>query len=399
MNFVEDKLSCQLKIELWKCSTEITEWRQDFHENPELLYDTVRTSKIVSEKLNSFGCDVVKTGIGRTGVVAVIKGRSDSKGKVIGLRADMDALPIKEITGLDYSSKNDGKMHACGHDGHTAMLLGAAKYLTETRNFDGTVVVIFQPAEEGGAGAKEMCDDGLMSDFDISEVYGMHNAPGLPVGQFNIRPGAFFAAADQFTLDIEGKGGHAARPQETIDPTIVGAQILIALQSVVSRNTDPLESLVVSVTSFRTESDSYNVIPQTVQLRGTVRTLSKEVRDMAQEKITQLIKNTALTYGAKVNLNYARGYPVMINSELETNYMVDVAKKVAGDNNVDNNASQVMGAEDFSYMLEERPGAYIRVGNGSTASLHHPNYDFNDQAIPFGTSFWVELAETRLPSS
>lgn len=378
---------------------EITEWRRDFHENPELLYDTVRTSKIVSEKLNSFGCDVVKTGIGRTGVVAVIKGRSDSKGKVIGLRADMDALPIKEITGLDYSSKNDGKMHACGHDGHTAMLLGAAKYLTETRNFDGTVVVIFQPAEEGGAGAKEMCDDGLMSDFDISEVYGMHNAPGLPVGQFNIRPGAFFAAADQFTLDIEGKGGHAARPQETIDPTIVGAQILIALQSVVSRNTDPLESLVVSVTSFRTESDSYNVIPQTVQLRGTVRTLSKEVRDMAQEKITQLIKNTALTYGAKVNLNYARGYPVMINSELETNYMVDVAKKVAGDNNVDNNASQVMGAEDFSYMLEERPGAYIRVGNGSTASLHHPNYDFNDQAIPFGTSFWVELAETRLPSS
>ena len=388
-----------IKNRIMEMHAEITEWRRDFHENPELLYDTVRTSKIVCEKLNSFGCDVVKTGIGRTGVVAVIKGRSDSKGKVIGLRADMDALPIKEITGLDYSSKNDGKMHACGHDGHTAMLLGAAKYLTETRNFDGTVVVIFQPAEEGGAGAKEMCDDGLMSDFDISEVYGMHNAPGLPVGQFNIRPGAFFAAADQFTLDIEGKGGHAARPQETIDPTIVGAQILIALQSVVSRNTDPLESLVVSVTSFRTESDSYNVIPQTVQLRGTVRTLSKEVRDMAQEKITQLIKNTALTYGAKVNLNYARGYPVMINSELETNYMVDVAKKVAGDNNVDNNASQVMGAEDFSYMLEERPGAYIRVGNGSTASLHHPNYDFNDQAIPFGTSFWVELAETRLPSS
>ena len=388
-----------IKNRIMEMHAEITEWRRDFHENPELLYDTVRTSKIVSEKLNSFGCDVVKTGIGRTGVVAVIKGRSDSKGKVIGLRADMDALPIKEITGLDYSSKNDGKMHACGHDGHTAMLLGAAKYLTETRNFDGTVVVIFQPAEEGGAGAKEMCDDGLMSDFDISEVYGMHNAPGLPVGQFNIRPGAFFAAADQFTLDIEGKGGHAARPQETIDPTIVGAQILIALQSVVSRNTDPLESLVVSVTSFRTESDSYNVIPQTVQLRGTVRTLSKEVRDMAQEKITQLIKNTALTYGAKVNLNYARGYPVMINSELETNYMVDVAKKVAGDNNVDNNASQVMGAEDFSYMLEERPGAYIRVGNGSTASLHHPNYDFNDEAIPFGTSFWVELAETRLPSS
>ena len=376
---------------------EITVWRRDFHENPELLYDTHRTSKIVKEKLTSFGCDQVITGLGRTGVVGVIHGRSNSNGKTIGLRADMDALPIKEITNLEYSSKKDGMMHACGHDGHTAMLLGAAKYLSETRNFDGKVVVIFQPAEEGGAGAKEMCEDGLMSDFDISEVYGMHNAPGLPVGQFNIRPGAFFAAADQFTVNIQGKGGHAARPQETIDPTIVGAQTLIALQSVASRNTDPLKSLVVSVTSFRTESDSYNVIPQTVQLKGTVRTLSKDVRDMAQEKITQLIKNTGLAFGANVELDYDRGYPVMINSDLETSHMIKAAKNVAGDKNVDDNASQVMGAEDFSYMLEERPGAYIRVGNGNTASLHHPKYDFNDESIPFGTSFWVELTETRLP--
>ena len=376
---------------------EITVWRRDFHENPELLYDTHRTSKIVKEKLTSFGCDQVITGLGRTGVVGVIHGRSNSNGKTIGLRADMDALPIKEITNLEYSSKKDGMMHACGHDGHTAMLLGAAKYLSETRNFDGKVVVIFQPAEEGGAGAKEMCEDGLMSDFDISEVYGMHNAPGLPVGQFNIRSGAFFAAADQFTVNIQGKGGHAARPQETIDPTIVGAHILIALQSVASRNTDPLKSLVVSVTSFRTESDSYNVIPQTVQLKGTVRTLSKDVRDMAQEKITQLIKNTGLAFGADVKLDYERGYPVMINSDLETSHMIKAAKNVAGDKNVDDNASQVMGAEDFSYMLEERPGAYIRVGNVNTASLHHPNYDFNDESIPFGTSFWVELTETRLP--
>ncbi len=376
---------------------EITVWRRDFHENPELLYDTHRTSKIVKEKLTSFGCDQVITGLGRTGVVGVIHGRSNSNGKTIGLRADMDALPIKEITNLEYSSKKDGMMHACGHDGHTAMLLGAAKYLSETRNFDGKVVVIFQPAEEGGAGAKEMCEDGLMSDFDISEVYGMHNAPGLPVGQFNIRSGAFFAAADQFTVNIQGKGGHAARPQETIDPTIVGAHILIALQSVASRNTDPLKSLVVSVTSFRTESDSYNVIPQTVQLKGTVRTLSKDVRDMAQKKITQLIKNTGLAFGANVELDYDRGYPVMINSDLETSHMIKAAKNVAGDKNVDDNASQVMGAEDFSYMLEERPGAYIRVGNGNTASLHHPNYDFNDESIPFGTSFWVELTETRLP--
>ena len=376
---------------------EITVWRRDFHENPELLYDTHRTSKIVKEKLTSFGCDQVITGLGRTGVVGVIHGRSNSNRKTIGLRADMDALPIKEITNLEYSSKKDGMMHACGHDGHTAMLLGAAKYLSETRNFDGKVVVIFQPAEEGGAGAKEMCEDGLMSDFDISEVYGMHNAPGLPVGQFNIRSGAFFAAADQFTVNIQGKGGHAARPQETIDPTIVGAHILIALQSVASRNTDPLKSLVVSVTSFRTESDSYNVIPQTVQLKGTVRTLSKDVRDMAQDKITQLIKNTGLAFGANVELDYDRGYPVMINSDLETSHMIKAAKNVAGDKNVDDNASQIMGAEDFSYMLEERPGAYIRVGNGNTASLHHPNYDFNDESIPFGTSFWVELTETRLP--
>ena len=378
--------------------SEITEWRRDFHENPELLYDTHRTSKIVSEKLTSFGCDTVKTGIGRTGVVGVIKGKINTKNKVIGLRADMDALPIQEKTNLSYVSKHAGKMHACGHDGHTAMLLGAAKYLAETRNFDGTVIVIFQPAEEGGAGAKEMCDDGLMSEFGVNEVYGMHNAPGLPIGKFNIRPGAFFASADQFTLDIEGIGGHAARPQETVDSTLVGSQIVVALQSIASRNTDPLESLVISVTSFQTESNSYNVIPQTVQLRGTVRTLSNEVRDMAEMKIRKIVESTALTYDAKATLDYKRGYPVMVNSEKETSYMVDVAKEVAGDINIDNNAEQVMGAEDFSYMLEERPGAYISVGNGDTASLHHPSYDFNDEAIPFGTSFWVELAEKRLPS-
>ena len=352
--------------------SEITEWRRDFHENPELLYDTHRTSKIVSEKLTSFGCDTVKTGIGRTGVVGVIKGKINTKNKVIGLRADMDALPIQEKTNLSYVSKHAGKMHACGHDGHTAMLLGAAKYLAETRNFDGTVIVIFQPAEEGGAGAKEMCDDGLMSEFGVNEVYGMHNAPGLPIGKFNIRPGAFFASADQFTLDIEGIGGHAARPQETVDSTLVGSQIVVALQSIASRNTDPLESLVISVTSFQTESNSYNVIPQTVQLRGTVRTLSNEVRDMAEMKIRKIVESTALTYDAKATLDYKRGYPVMVNSEKETSYMVDVAKEVAGDINIDNNAEQVMGAEDFSYMLEERPGAYIRVGNGDTASLHHP---------------------------
>ncbi|MFT4714876.1 MAG: amidohydrolase [Paracoccaceae bacterium] len=378
---------------------EITEWRRDFHENPELLFDTERTSGIVADKLAEFGCDTVKTGIGRTGVVAVIKGKTNTSGKVIGLRADMDALPIFEATGLDYKSKIEGKMHACGHDGHTAMLLGAAKYLAETRNFDGTAVVIFQPAEEGGAGGKEMVDDGMMDDFGIQEVYGMHNMPGYPVGEFAIRPGAFFAAADQFTIDIEGKGGHAAKPHESIDTTLVGSQIVVAMQSIASRNADPLKSLVVSITSFRTESDAYNVIPQHVQLRGTVRTMDKGVQDLAERNINRIASATAEAFGAVAKIDYHRGYPVMVNSDAQTEFAVEVAKKVAGEDKVNDDAAMIMGAEDFSYMLESRPGAYILVGNGDTPMCHHPEYNFDDEAIPAGCSYWATLVETAMPAA
>ena len=378
---------------------EITEWRRDFHENPELMFDVHRTAGIVEAKLKAFGCDQIKTGIGRTGVVAVIKGKTNTSGKVIGLRADMDALPIFEATGVDYKSKEPGKMHACGHDGHTAMLLGAAKYLAETRNFDGTAVVIFQPAEEGGGGGDEMVKDGMMEEFGIQEVYGMHNMPGFPVGHFAIRPGAFFAAADRFTIHVEGKGGHAAKPHDSIDTTLVAAQIVVALQSIASRNADPLKSLVISVTSFRTESDAYNVIPQHVELRGTVRTMDKGIQDMAEANISRVATLTAEAFGAVAKVQYDRGYPVMVNSEAQTEFAVEVAKKVAGAGKVMADAPQIMGAEDFAYMLEARPGAYILVGNGDTPMCHHPKYNFDDEAIPAGCSYWATLVETAMPAA
>lgn len=374
---------------------DITEWRRDLHENPEILFETHRTSAIVADKLKEFGCDEIVTGLGRTGVVGVIKGKATGSGKVIGLRADMDALPIHEQTGLEYASKTDGAMHACGHDGHTAMLLGAAKYLSETRNFDGTVVVIFQPAEEGGGGGKEMCDDGMMDRFGIQEVYGMHNWPGKPVGSFAIRPGAFFAAADQFDIEIEGLGGHAAKPQETVDSTVVASHVVIALQTIASRNVDPVEQVVVSVTSFETSSKAHNVIPQKVHLRGTVRTLSREVRDLAEKRLGEIAEGTARALGAEARVNYVRGYPVMINSDEQTAFAAQVAASVSGDCA---DAPLVMGGEDFAFMLEERPGAYILVGNGDTAMVHHPEYNFNDEAIPAGCSWWAEIVEQRMPA-
>ena len=373
---------------------EITEWRRDLHENPELQFDTHRTSAVVAEKLKAFGCDEIVTGIGRTGVVGVIKGRSTASGKVIGLRADMDALPILEQTGLPYASKTPGAMHACGHDGHTAMLLGAAKYLSENRNFDGTVVVIFQPAEEGGGGGREMCADGMMERFGIQEVYGMHNWPGRPVGSFAIRPGAFFAATDIWDIQIEGKGGHAAKPQETIDSTIVGSTLVLALQTIASRNADPIGQIVVSVTSFETSSKAFNVIPQRVELKGTVRTMSKEMRDLAETRMKEIAAGIAATYGAKIEVNYMRNYPVMVNHEEQTAFAAEVATAVSGSCE---EAPLVMGGEDFAFMLEERPGAYILVGNGDTAMVHHPLYNFNDDAIPAGCSWWSEIVERRMP--
>jgi len=375
---------------------EITEWRRDIHENPEILFETHRTSALVEEKLKAFGCDEVVTGIGRTGVVGVIKGKSDTSGKVIGLRADMDALPIHEETGLEYASKTANAMHACGHDGHTAMLLGAAKYLSETRNFDGTVVVIFQPAEEGGGGGKEMCDDGMMYRWGIQEVYGMHNWPGRPVGSFAIRPGAFFAATDQFDITFTGKGGHAAKPHETVDSTVMAAQAVLALQTIAARNADPVHQIVVSVTSFETSSKAFNVIPERVQIKGTVRTMAKELRDLAETRINEICSGIAATFGGAAEVTYHRGYPVMVNHEEQTEFAAKVARDVSGQCD---EAPLVMGGEDFAFMLEERPGAYILVGNGDTAAVHHPKYNFTDDAIPAGCSWWAEIVEQRLPAA
>jgi amidohydrolase len=374
---------------------EIAEWRHDLHAHPELLYDVQRTAGRVAEKLKAFGCDEVVTGLGRTGVVGVIRGRKGQSDKAIGLRADMDALPIEEANDLPYKSTVPGKMHACGHDGHTAMLLGAARYLAETRNFAGTAVVIFQPAEEGGAGGKAMVDDGLMDRFKIGEVYGMHNFPGLPVGQFALRPGAIMAAADYIQIDIEGKGGHAARPHLSVDTVLVGAQIINNLQSIVSRNVDPLDQAVVSICMFHA-GNADNVIPQTAQLRGTARSLTPKVQDLLQKRVPEIVEGTAKLYGATATAKYRRGYPVLKNHAAQTDFAAAVAGQIAGQDKVNIDMVPVMGAEDFSFMLNARPGAFIFVGNGESASLHHPAYNFNDEAIPFGTSYWVKLVETAL---
>jgi len=374
---------------------EIAEWRQDLHAHPELLYDVTRTAASVAEKLKAFGCDEVVPGIGRTGVVGVIRGRKGNSTKTIGLRADMDALPIEEANDLPYKSTVPGKMHACGHDGHTAMLLGAARYLAETRNFAGNAVVIFQPAEEGGAGGKAMVDDGMMQRFGIGEVYGMHNYPGMPVGAFGIRPGPVMAAADYISISIEGKGAHAARPHLGIDTVLVGAQIINAVQSVVSRSVDPLKSAVVSIPMFEAGTAD-NVIPQTVKLRGTVRTLDADIRDFVEKRLHELVEHTAAAYGAKATLNYRRNYPVLVNHEQQTDFAATVASQIVGDKQVDTDLPPMMGAEDFSFMLNERPGAFIWIGNGDSAGLHHPRYNFNDEVIPVGTSYWVKLVETAL---
>jgi len=373
---------------------EITAWRRDLHAHPELLYDVHRTAASVTEKLRAFGCDEVVTGIGRTGVVGVIRGGKPGGRKVIGLRADMDALPIEEATNLAYASKTPGKMHACGHDGHTAMLLGAARYLAETRNFAGEAVVIFQPAEEGGAGAAAMIKDGLMDRFAVDQVYGMHNYPGIPVGSFAIRSGPIMAATDSVDIRIEGLGGHAARPHKCIDSVLVGAQLITALQSIVSRSIDPLESAVISMCEFHA-GNTRNVIPQTAELRGTVRTLTEQVRELVEKRVREIVAGVAQMTGAKIDLEYERGYPVVVNHASQTEVATQVAKEIAGAANV-RECPPLMGAEDFAYMLEQRPGAFIFCGNGNSAGLHHPAYNFNDEAIVYGTSYWIKLVENTL---
>ena len=375
--------------------SDVAEWRRTIHSNPEVLYDVVQTAAFVAAKLRSFGVDEVVEGLGRTGVVGIIKGRSTASGRVVGLRADMDALPITEQTNLPYASKNPGKMHACGHDGHTAMLLGTARHLAETRDFDGSVAVIFQPAEEGGAGAKAMLDDGLVSRFGIQEFYGLHNLPGLPVGHFGLRAGPLMAATVYFHIVIEARGAHAAKPHEGIDPVLIGAHMITALQSIASRTTDPLKSVVVSVTCMHA-GDAMNVIPQTAELKGTVRFLEKEIGQQTEARFRAIVEHSARMFGAEARLEYRYGYPVTVNHAEQSRFAADVARDFA--EGVDDDLPPMMGGEDFSYMLETRPGSFLFIGNGDSAPLHNPGFDFDDRAIPYGIAFFSGVVARAMPA-
>jgi len=373
-------------------------WRHDFHEHPELLYEVHRTAGIVADRLREFGCDEVVTGVGRTGVVGVIRGRKTGSDRVVGLRADMDALPIEETSGVPYASKTPGLMHACGHDGHTAMLLGAAKYLAETRNFDGTAVVIFQPAEEGGAGGKAMIDDGLMTRWGIQQVYGLHNMPGLPEGHFEITPGPILAAADAFEITVHGKGGHGgAGPHRAIDSVLIGAEIVGALQSIVARNVDPMKTAVVSVCTFNAGT-AFNVIPATATLGGTARTFDPAVRDLVERRIAEIADGIARAYGGSAETTYTRKYPATINHPHETEIAVAAARDVVGADRVNDRTTPIMGGEDFSFMLLERPGAFILLGMGDGHECHHSAYKFNDSILGPGASYWARLVETTMPA-
>ena len=377
---------------------DMTAWRHDFHQHPELLYEVHRTAAIVADKLREFGCDEVVTGIGRTGVVGVIRGRKSASGKTIGLRADMDALPIEETSGVPYASKTPGLMHACGHDGHTAMLLGAAKYLAETRNFDGTAVVIFQPAEEGGAGGKAMIDDGLMTRWGIQEVYGMHNMPGIAEGHFATNPGAMLASADVVEIKVTGKGGHGgAGPHKAVDSVLIGSQIVNALQSIVARNVDPLKSAVISITMFNAGT-AFNIIPETAELKGTVRTLDPGVRDLVERRIGEIADSIARAYGGSAETKYTRMYPVTMNHAREAAIAAEVARDIVGAERVNDHVVPLMGGEDFAFMLEARPGAFVFLGMGDGNDCHHPAYRFNDAVLGHGASYWVRLIEKTMPA-
>lgn len=376
---------------------EMTAWRRTLHEQPELAYEEVKTAAFVTEKLNSFKLDEVHSGIGKTGVVGVIKGRGD--GPAIGLRADMDALPIREQTGKPWSSRSDGTMHACGHDGHTTMLLGAARYLAETRNFAGTVYVIFQPAEEGFAGAKAMMDEGLFERFPMNRVFGMHNWPELPAGEFGIRPGPVMAAADRFTIVLTGRGCHAAMPHQGVDPVIAASLCVQALQSIVSRQVDPLDNAVISVTRIAA-GDAYNVVPASAEIWGTVRTYQAQTQDMIERRMGEVVRGIAAAQGLEASFDYSRGYPATVNSEAEAEIGATIAGEIVGEAKVRVGHPPSMGSEDFAFMLQEKPGSYIWLGQGGGDEgrvCHSPFYDFNDEILPLGTSYWVRLVERLQP--
>ncbi len=377
---------------------EIGEWRRDIHAHPEMGFEETRTSAIVAEKLRSFGVEV-HTGIATTGVVGVL--RNGNSGRVIGLRADMDCLPMTEETGAPHASTTPGKMHACGHDGHTAMLLGTAKYLAEARNFDGTVVFLFQPAEEGGGGGRVMVEEGVMDRFGIQQVYGIHNDPQSELGKISIVAGPILAAADTVAFRIKGRGGHAARPHLAIDPVLVGSQLVVAVQGIVSRRTDPLDSLVISLCMFHAGSAS-NVIPETAEIKGTIRTLKAATRDHTERHIKRIAAAVAEANEAEIEVDYKRGYPVTVNHEAETQRAQAAAARVFGEAGVVKSRPPIMGAEDFSYMLEARPGCFVQLGQRAPdgkggVPVHHPRYDFNDDAIPLGVSFFTALVEQEMP--
>lgn len=373
---------------------EMTAWRQHLHTIPELSFDCPKTSAFIQERLEEIGVDEVNTGIAQTGIVAIINGQGE--GPTIGLRADFDALPITEETGVPYASTHPGKMHACGHDGHTAMLLGAAKYLTETRNFSGRVALIFQPAEENGGGGEMMVQEGIMDRFDIRQVYAIHNAPGKDFGKFHTRAGPIMAAADTFHINITGKGGHGARPHDCVDPIVAACAIVTAFQTIVSRNHNPRESLVVSVTQVHTGTVD-NVIPETAYINGTIRTFDKDVQAMVVRRMEEVVAGQAAAYGLEAKLEIEFGYPPTVNDAESAAFAARVAADVSGDAGVENDVEPVMGAEDFSYMLEERPGAYLMLGQGAGAGVHHPMYNFNDEVAPVGASFLARLVETAQP--
>jgi amidohydrolase len=383
-----------------KYQAELREIRHDIHSHPELGFEEKRTSAIVASKLAAWGVEVHQ-GIAKTGVVGVVRGRKSDSGRAIGLRADMDCLPLHETGDVPYRSRHDGRMHACGHDGHTTMLLGTARYLAETRHFDGTAYLIFQPAEEGGGGGQVMVQEGLFERFPADEIYALHNWPGLPPGKIAVRAGAMMAATDEIQITLRGKGGHAAMPHLAVDPVLVAAHVITALQSVISRNINPVDALVISLCSMQTSQvGAFNIIPDSVKLIGTVRSFRHETRDFAETRIKEIVTGIAASLGARAEIEYRRGYPATVNTAREAEFAASVGEHIFGKGNVVRDADPTMGGEDFSYMLLARPGAYIWLGQGGGPTgcfLHNPGYDFNDDVIPLGAGYLAALVENSLP--
>src|ERR1017187_3416073 len=379
---------------------ELTDIRRDIHAHPELGFNEQRTSDLVAAKLESWGIEVHR-GIAKTGLVGVVKGRKSASGRAVGLRADMDCLPMHEIGNAPYKSLNPGRMHACGHDDHTTMLLGAARYLAETRNFDGTAYLIFQPAEEGGGGGRLMVEEGLFERFPADAVYALHNWPLLPPGKMGVRPGPITAATDEIKITVRGKGGHGAMPHLAVDPVVIPAHIITALQTIASRNVSPVDSIVVSVCSMETSQvGTFNVIPEAVKLVGTIRTFRAETRDLAEQRVREIIDGVAKAMGGTAEIEYWRGYPATVNTEREALLAAKVGEKIFGKDNVQTDGEPTMGGEDFSYMLQARPGAYAWLGQGGgplACFLHNANYDFNDDVIPLGAGYLAALVEESLP--